>query len=163
MQATGENTYVGENCYSYVGFPKNVDRKFLIEEALKLGLVPKIHYHDLKAGNPVALKDGSIVHPDQVFGELPRSTAFMFSNIPDLSYLDSFLDQNTKLFQDMETTSKDMGVIYHSVPLAVLNNKVYRTELIKRYPDALHVIDCIETNHEESSRVSHLRFAKVVK
>ena len=50
---------------SFLGVPKQKDRKFLVDQAIQLGLTnPREQYKRLIAGEPVTLPDGRTVHPE---------------------------------------------------------------------------------------------------
>lgn len=74
--------------------------KFLVEEAVKLG-VAKTDYKHLTTGQTVKGKDGMDVTPDMCIAPSVDGRGFAFMDIPDVSYLDD-------LFARPEWTDKDI-------------------------------------------------------
>ncbi|KAG0668810.1 hypothetical protein C6P45_004350 [Maudiozyma exigua] len=81
--------------------------KFLVKEALNLGVPKGPSFAKLTKGESITLQDGSVVTPEQVL-EKPRNfPKILILDIPNDSYIPEFVKQ----FQSYD--SSDLGAIYY--------------------------------------------------
>ena len=68
----------------------------------------------------------------------------------------------------MEQENRNLQLVYHSVPLSCLHDKLYQREFLARFAELsakhnlVHVIDCIETNEVQLNKKSSYYFTKMV-
>lgn len=90
--------------------------KFLVKEALKLGVPKGPSFAKLTKGESVTLENGTVVTPEQVL-EKPRNfPKILILDIPNDSYLPEFVKQ----FESYDTT--DLGAIYYLLNESVTVN-----------------------------------------
>ena len=76
----------GRECYGYI-FEEESRRPFLADRAEALGVPAGPERRQLVAGETIALKDGRIVHPDDVLGDVIRGTKVVITG--DLARTDN--------------------------------------------------------------------------
>ena len=86
----------------------------------------------------------------------------------------SFLENNSDLIEklsdklSMEQENQNLQLVYHSVPLTCLHDKLYQREFLARFAELsakhnlVHVIDCTETNEVQLNKKSSYYFTKMV-
>ncbi|SMN22287.1 similar to Saccharomyces cerevisiae YKR079C TRZ1 tRNA 3'-end processing endonuclease tRNase Z [Maudiozyma saulgeensis] len=95
--------------------------KFLVQEAIRLGVPKGPLFAALTKGLPVTLEDGTIVSPEQVLEKQRRFPNVLILDIPDDSYIPSFKEQ----FSNYD--SEHLGTIYYFLDESITIND----ELIK--------------------------------
>lgn len=104
--------------YSFICIPEQVRGKFLPQAAAKLGCKPKEHFGKLTQGLTVTLEDGSEVTPSMVSDKATPACAFELVFLPNASYLESFINENTRIHQVMQQVDAErafnMSLVYHS-------------------------------------------------
>lgn len=81
--------------------------RFKIEEAIKLGIPKGPLFAKLAKGGQVTLEDGTTVTPDQVLEKERHFAKVLILDIPDDSYIPSFLEK----FKEYD--SSEVGLIYY--------------------------------------------------
>jgi len=72
-------------CFGYCLKETERPRPLLVEEAVRLGVPAGPLFGNLKRGESVILEDGTVVDPEQVLGEKPKSMSFAYCT--DTTYL----------------------------------------------------------------------------
>ena len=99
----------GRECYGYI-FEEEARRPFLAEKAEALGVPAGPERSQLVAGEPIALNDGRIVHPDDVLGDEIRGAKVVITgdvartdNIGEAAHnADALVIEATYLDRDVE-------------------------------------------------------------
>jgi hypothetical protein len=114
-----------------------------------LGCDVRKHFGILKGGKSVTLDDGRVITPDMVLSPSDPAESFMIVFLPHESYINSFIADNQNLFKMVqEEKSKNFrtSVIYHSMPVSVIRNPIYRQEFMLKFGEHVqHILDCPET------------------
>jgi hypothetical protein len=75
--------------------------------------------------------------------------SFVIVFLPHESYINSFIADNQNLLKMVqEENSKNIrtSVIYHSMPISVIRNPIYRQEFMLKFGEHVqHILDCPET------------------
>ena len=120
-----------KSIFSYLCIPTQARGSFNPKKAKDIkGLVPKLHYKLLTAGEIVTLEDGVIVTPQDVCEDPTPSQCFLFVFLDDPSQLEGLL-KNADLASLMKelvepTHERRLASIYHSVPWAAINDASYK-------------------------------------
>ena len=61
-----------------------------------------------------------------------------------------------------ENKQREMGLVYHSVPLSCLQSSLYQQEVIGRFRKAIHIFDCAETNDLQINKKASINFARTL-
>ena len=112
----------------------------------------------LTSGQPVTLEDGTVVTPDMVSEKPVPTEACELVFLPDASYIESFVNENTTFHDFLQLPGPEMAfsttLVYHATPMNVLDHPVYRQQFIYEYDGMAikHVFDNSELNFEEYAR-----------
>jgi hypothetical protein len=90
--------------------PERARPSLLQEKVSEIEGIEYKHIHSLLDGKAVTLPNNRVVTPDQVTESAPLPQCFAFVFMPDLSYVDSFINTNLLNYAD------NIVSIYHSVP-----------------------------------------------
>ena len=144
----------GHENFSFFIVPNCAKPKFLAHRATELGCDPVLHFKQLVNNKPVTLDDGSIIKPEMVQDATLPSHAFATIFLQNENHVNSFIENNQAIFNSFQGNDKFMPkMIYHSMPLECLKNKLYQQEFIARFDSSvIHILDCAETNREEYSK-----------
>jgi hypothetical protein len=125
-------------------------------EAKALGCNPRDHFKILADGRDITLPNGSVVKSSQVTEARLPTKAFIIVFLDKNESVESFVNDNQKLFekireqQALKENKFNLHMIYHSVPLSIIHNPLYRLEMMAKWQnkdfDPIHVLDVIETN-----------------
>ena len=144
----------GHENFSFFIVPNCAKPKFLAHRATELGCDPVLHFKQLVNNKPVTLDDGSIIKPEMVQDATLPSHAFATIFLQNENHVNSFIENNQAIFDSFQGNDKFMPkMIYHSMPLECIKNKIYQHEFIARFDSSvIHILDCAETNREEYAK-----------
>ena len=116
----------------------------------------------------MTLEDGTIVTPDMVSEKPAISNAFELVFLPDAKYIDSFVNENTRFHEIIQSLQPERvynaSLVYHAAPMSVLSNAVYREQFLYQFDKVAvkHIIDNSEVNLEEYARPKAHQHTQVV-
>ena len=164
-----ESTTPGQKpVFSYLTIPKQAKLKFLHEKALAKGL----NKHQINCFNRdghITLESGETLLLDDFTAEPQPSKSWLALFLPDETYLESYMDENSDIFdklredykwQDTNAAAK-MHLIYHSVADACMSSKKY--SLFDQFPTSYHIVDSVGTNYPEHPRLPTYEYHMMVK
>lgn len=110
--------------------------KFKIQEALKLGVPKGPLFAKLANGKSITLDDGSVVTPDQVLERERHFPKLLVLDIPNDSYVDSFIDE----FNSYD--SSELGTVYYFLDGSItINDKLITfMEIFNNNKQVKHIV-----------------------
>ncbi|KAL7748763.1 hypothetical protein RI367_005918 [Sorochytrium milnesiophthora] len=129
-------------CYIVTG--PDVRGKFDLNAAKALGLQPGPLFGQLQRGQSVKTPDGTVVEPSQVMSPTRPGSVFIVIDVPDLSYVDAALHNETLarycVGDGAEALSGRVQCVFHMLGAGVLAAPDYQRFMQRMHPGVQHIV-----------------------
>ena len=138
---------------SYICIPKQKNRSFNKEKAIKLGLKPGPVFGELQRGKSVTLENGTIINLKDVSDEPLPSSSICILYIPSEEHMNDIINNEVigKYIQKNlgEKYIYNISIIVHITPkFCIINNEKYIKFMSLFGKDVEHIIECPEINQQ---------------
>lgn len=98
-----------------------------------------------------------------VMGTSNKTRGLLSIFLPSNEYLPSFIEENHDVLAKLANEADPRHatqIVYHSMPLSCLTDPIFQSEVIERFRNAKHLLDCPDTNSVETNKLLSLTFAR---
>ena len=98
-----------------------------------------------------------------VMGTSNKTRGLLSIFLPSNEYLPSFIEENHEVLVKIANEADPRHatqIVYHSMPLSCLTDPIFQSEVIERFRNAKHMLDCPDTNSVEANKLLSLIFAR---
>ena len=138
---------------SYICIPKQKNRSFNKEKALKLGLKPGPIFGELQKGKSITLENGTIISLKDVSDEPLPSSSILILYIPTEEHMNNIINNEIigKYLQKNlgQEYIYNISICVHITPnFNIINNEKYIKFMSLFGKDVEHIIECPEINQQ---------------